>query len=160
MRQVDVQHRTSRTASLTRDGGSHGATSPPDLADEDRELLVHGFENLTRSIVDRGGAEQLLHGEPHPWNVLDTKKGPLFVDFENCVRGPVEFDLAWVPEEVSRRYRGADDDLVGECRGVVLALVAAHRWHRDDLHPSGRESGVAFLDVVRAGPPWPPLDAV
>jgi hypothetical protein len=91
--------------------------------------------------------------------VLNTKKGPLFVDFENCVSGPVEFDLGWVPNAVSECYPGVDQDLVGECRGLVLAIVAAHGWRRGD-HKPGRESGVAFLDVVRKGPPWPSLDAL
>ena len=58
------------------------------------------------------------------------------------------------------RYRDADQELVGECRTLVLALIAAHRWRRDDQHPSGRQSGVAFLNVLRAGPPWPALDAI
>jgi Ser/Thr protein kinase RdoA (MazF antagonist) len=84
------------------------------------------------SSVDRGAAEQLLHGEPHPWNVLSTKNGPLFIDFENSARGPVEYDLAWVPEEVSAHYPAADQQLVGECRGLMLAIVAACHWRRDD----------------------------
>jgi hypothetical protein len=86
--------------------------------------------------------------------------GPLFIDFENTARGPVEYDLAWVPQEVSERYPDADQDLLDECRGVVLAIIAMHRWSRDDQHPSGRQSGVAFLNVLREGPPWPALDSV
>lgn len=74
--------------------------------------------------------------------------------------GPVEYDLAWVPRTVSERYPDADQDLIAEYRGVVLALIAAHRWRRDDQHPSGRQGGAAFLDAVRQGPPWPPLDDV
>jgi hypothetical protein len=156
MRRVDVQrpHFTDRVDDVQRWVARRDVT--PDLSDEDRELLVDILGSLRRSIVDRGAPEQLLHGEPHPWNVLDTEKGPLFVDFENCVRGPVEFDLGWVPMEVSERYPGVDEDLVGECRGLVLAIVAAHGWRRGDEKP-GRESGVAFLDVVRNGPPWPSL---
>jgi hypothetical protein len=132
----------------------------PDLGQRDRDLLV---ERLTPSrrvgseVSDRG---QLLHGEPHPWNVLDTVTGPVFIDFENCARGPVEYDLAWVPTTVSGQYPNVDPELLDECRGFVLALVAAHRWRRDDQHPSGRPSGVAFLGVLRAGPPWPALDDV
>jgi hypothetical protein len=64
------------------------------------------------------------------------------------------------PARVSQHYPDADQDLVGECRGVVLAIVAAHRWSLNDQHPSGRESGVAFLRVLREGPPWPALDDV
>lgn len=156
LRQVDVErpHFTDRVGDVQDWVARRDVT--PDLSGEDRELLVHTLGNLRRSIVDRGAAEQLLHGEPHPWNVLDTEDGPLFVDFENCVRGPVEFDLGWVPIEVSDRYPGVDQDLVSECRGLVLAVVAAHGWRQGDDRP-GRESGMAFLDAVRNGPPWPSL---
>jgi aminoglycoside phosphotransferase (APT) family kinase protein len=160
MRKIDVTapHFMDRVADTQQDVASRDVT--PELPDEDRELLANTLRSLRRSIVDRGAAEQLLHGEPHPWNVLSTKNGPLFIDFENSVRGPVEFDLAWVPEEVSEHYPDADQELVGECRGLMLAIVAACRWRRDDQHPSGRRSGAEFLSALREGPPWPAVDAV
>src|SRR5439155_21294116 len=45
----------------------------PALADADRELLSTTLRRLRRSISDRGAAEQLLHGEPHPGNVLSAE---------------------------------------------------------------------------------------
>ena len=160
LRQIDVttSHFMDRVAAAQRDVVSRDVT--PDLADADRALLADTLRDLRRSIGNRRAPEQLLHGEPHPWNVLSTKNGLLFIDFENTAHGPVEYDLAWVPNEVSERYRDADQELVGECRGVVLAIIAMHRWSRDDRHPSGRESGVAFLSALRDGPPWPALDDV
>ena len=160
LRQIDVTtpHFMDRVAATQHDVASREVT--PDLADADRALLTDTLRDLSGSIVNRRAAEQLLHGEPHPWNVHKTKNGPLFIDFENAARGPVEYDLAWVPKEVSERYPRVDQDLVGQCRGVVLAIIAMHRWRPDDQHPSGRRSGVAFLDVLREGPPWPPHDSV
>jgi aminoglycoside phosphotransferase (APT) family kinase protein len=105
----------------------------PDLADADRKLLITTLRSRRQAIVDRGAAaEQLLHGEPHPGNVLSTKSGLLFIDFETCCRGPVEFDLAHVPEDVSERYADADQDLLSQCRALVLAMVAAWRWDPGD----------------------------
>ncbi len=160
LRQIDVTapQFMDRVAAMQHDVASRDVT--PDLAETDRTLLANTLSDLRGSIVDRHAPEQLLHGEPHPWNVLDTTNGPLFIDFENTVRGPVEYDLAWVPKEVSERYPDADHDLVDECRGIVLAIIATHRWSRGDQHPSGRQSGVAFLNAVREGPPWRPLDTV
>jgi aminoglycoside phosphotransferase (APT) family kinase protein len=160
LRQVDVNapHFTDRLAELRRWLADPDVA--PELTGEDRQLLADRIANPGPLFLDGGAAEQLLHGEPHLWNVLVTKDGPLFIDFENCARGPVEFDLAWVPRAVSERYQDADQDLIAECRGVLLALVAAHRWRRDDQHPSGRQSGVACLNVLRDGPPWPALDAL
>jgi hypothetical protein len=114
----------------------------------------------TRSIDQRSATEQLLHGEPHPGNVLNTRNGLLFTDLETCCRGPVEFDLAHLPEEASRWYPGADPALLGECRALVLAMVAAWRWDRTDQLPHGQRSARALLRALRDGPPWPALDAV
>lgn len=159
MRQVDAEtpHFTDRVADVQEWVASRDAT--PDLTDEARALLVHTLASLRQSVVDRDAPEQPLHGEPHPWNVLDTKSGPRFVDFENCVRGPVEWDLGWVPAAVSNRYSGADRDLVVECRGLVLAIVAAHCWRPEDERP-GRESALTFLNAVREGPPWRSLESL
>ena len=65
--------------------------------------------------------EQLLHGEPHPGNVLGTPTGPVFVDVEPLCRGPVEFDLAHVPQAASEYHSGADQEWRFLCRQLVLA---------------------------------------
>ena len=106
-------------------------------------------EPLRRAIGERRGAEQLLHGEPHPGNLLRTKEGLLFVDLETCCRGPVEFDIAHVPEAVSEHYPGADQGLLRACRVLTLALVAAWRWDRDDQFPNGRQAARKFLSALR-----------
>ena len=160
MRRLDVRtpHFTDRVEEAQCLVESSSLT--PDLADADRGLLVTALRSRRRAIVDRGGAEQLLHGEPHPGNVLSTKSGLLFIDFETCCRGPVEFDLAHVPEDVSERYAAADEDLLTECRGLVLAMVAAWRWDQGDQFPDRQRAGRALLSALRLGPPWPPLDVV
>jgi len=132
----------------------------PDLADADRKLLITTLRSRRQAIVHRGAAEQLLHGEPHPGNVLSTKSGLLFIDFETCCRGPVEFDLAHVPEDVSERYADVDQDLLSQCRALVLAMVAAWRWDLDDQFPDRQRAAHAPLSALRMGPPWPPLDVV
>jgi thiamine kinase-like enzyme len=122
----------------------------PALADADRELLGDTLRGLRRVIVDRGPAEQLLHGEPHPGNVLTTKNGLLFIDLETCCRGPVEFDLAHAPEEASEHYPGVNQDLLRECRILVLAMVTTWRWDRGDQLPNGRQLGTEWLSQIRA----------
>jgi aminoglycoside phosphotransferase (APT) family kinase protein len=123
--------------------------STPELADAGRELLGNALRYLRRTIEERGAAEQLLHGEPHPGNLLNTKQGPLFIDLETCCRGPIEFDLAHAPEEVSALYPGADQDLVSVCRILVLAMVTTWRWDRGDQFPNGRRLGLDGLDQLR-----------
>jgi aminoglycoside phosphotransferase (APT) family kinase protein len=132
----------------------------PELADADRKLLITTLMSRRQAIVDRGAAEQLLHGEPHPGNILSTNFGLLFIDFETCCSGPVEFDLAHVPEDVSERYADADQDLLSQCRALVLAMVAAWRWDPSDQFPDGQRAARELLSALREGPPWPTLDVV
>ncbi|MDT0270690.1 aminoglycoside phosphotransferase family protein [Streptomyces sp. DSM 44915] len=132
----------------------------PELAHAERDFLGGRLAGLRREIEERGAPEQLLHGEPHPGNVLGTRDGPLFIDLETCCRGPVEFDLAHVPEAVPAHYPDIDQGLLDACRQLVLAMVAAWRWDRDDAFPNGRRFGDELLRALHDGPPWPTLDAL
>src|SRR5437762_8826523 len=127
----------------------------PALTDADRQFVGDTLRSLRGVVGESGGAEQLLHGEPHPGNVLITKNGLLFIDLETCCRGPVEFDLAHSPEEDSECYPGADQDLLRDYRGLVLAMVAAWRCDRADQLPDGERAGRELLSALRHGPPWP-----
>ena len=160
MRKLDVAtpHFTDRVAEAQQLVASRERT--PALADADRVLLSTTLRSRRQAISDRGAAEQLLHGEPHPGNVLSTKSGLRFIDLETCCRGPVEFDLAHVPEEVSDRYPDADRELVAECRILVLAMVAAWRFDPRDEFPNGQRAARELLSAIREGPPWLALDAV
>jgi hypothetical protein len=132
----------------------------PELADADRVFLSARLGSLRKALEDRGAVEQLLHGEPWSGNVLSTTNGPLFIDLETCCRGPVEFDLAHAPEEVCEHYPNLDQELLDECRQLVLAMLAAWRWELGDQFPNGRRFGEEFLRLLREGPPWPTFDAV
>ena len=164
MREIDLAapHFTDRVAERQRLVDNPAQT--PDLADADRELLSNTLRTLTRAISQRGAAEQLLHGEPHPGNLLRTKSGLLFTDLETCCRGPVEFDIAhharvgpdsWyndaeIPDEVGHHYPNADRGLVRMCWILMLAMVAACRWDRNDQFPDRRRMGDEWLGYVRA----------
>jgi Phosphotransferase enzyme family len=148
MRKLDVPapHFTDRVDSAQQLVASPDGT--PALTAADRELLGDTLRDLRRQIGKRGG-EQLLHGEPHPGNVLTTKNGLLFIDLETCCRGPVEFDLAHAPEEVSEHYPGINQDSLRECRILVLAMITTWRWDRGDQLPNGRQLGTEWLSQIR-----------
>ena len=129
--EVSTPHFTDRVTEAQQLVASPDLT--PALADADRELLRHTLQGLRRAITDRGATEQLLHGEPHAGNVLRTEDGPLFIDLETCCRGPVEFDLAHVPHEVSERYRTWIE------HGSASAGASCSRW-------SPRGAGIGTTD--------------
>ncbi|WP_242893977.1 phosphotransferase [Actinomadura litoris] len=160
MRKVDVPSPRFTARIAQAEGIVANPELSPKLDNTDRVFLSRRLASLRRTIEDRGAEEQLLHGEPHPGNVLNTKHGPLFIDLETCCRGPVEFDLAHVTETVCEHYPNVDQGLLDECRQLVLAMVAAWRWELGDQLPNGRRFGEELLRSLRDGPPWPTLATV
>lgn len=145
---IPAPHFTDRVAEAQRLVASPERT--PELAATDRQLLSGTLRDLSRAIGERGAPEQLLHGEPHPGNVLTTDHGPVFIDLETCCRGPVEFDLAHAPDSVSDHYRDINQDLLHECRILSLAIAATWRWDRYDQFPDGRRLGTKWLRHIRS----------
>jgi aminoglycoside phosphotransferase (APT) family kinase protein len=149
LRPIDltVPHFTDRVAEAQ--GLVDDRAQTPELDDTGRTLLGTTLRGLRRAIVERGAPEQLLHGEPHPGNVLHTTKGLLLIDLETCCRGPVEFDLAHAPEDVSAHYPAVDQGLLRACRVLTLAMVTAWRWDRDDQLPDRPYWRIEGLNQVR-----------
>jgi hypothetical protein len=149
MRRVDLPtpHFTDRVSEAQTLVADHDRT--PRLSGADRAFLAGTLQRLRRAVGDSGRPEQLLHGEPHSLNLLSTPVGPLFIDFETCCRGPIEFDLAHAPDEVGDRYPGVDHDLLRDCRALMLAMITTWRWDRHDQFPDGHRLGIDWLSELR-----------
>jgi hypothetical protein len=150
LRKVDLEapHVTERIAGALSEVADRERT--PALPGPDRELLSTTLSGLNAMISSGEAGEQLLHGEPHPGNLLNTRSGPLFVDLATCCRGPIEFDLAHAPEEVAEHYPEADHDLTRQCRAAVWALFSTWRWRQDDQFPDRQHWRAEGLNRVRA----------
>jgi hypothetical protein len=149
MRRLDVRapHFTERIDEAEVLVGNREQT--PELAETDRDVLRETLGSMKRAVIDRGATDQLLHGEPHPGNVLVTGGGPVFVDIETCCRGPVEFDLAHAPEGVAEHYPGINSGLLRNCRMLVLAMITTWRWDRSDQFPDGRRLAAEWMRELR-----------
>jgi len=149
MREIDLPtpHFTDRVSSAQKLVADHART--PELTASDRVFLASTLNRKRRAVTESGRPEQLLHGEPHPGNLIPTRTGPVFIDFETCCRGPIEFDLAHAPDDVGDRYPGADHRLLRDCRTLMLAMITAWRWDRDDQFPDGRRLGIEWLSRLR-----------
>ncbi|MEU9593504.1 aminoglycoside phosphotransferase family protein [Streptomyces sp. NPDC048193] len=150
LRQIDLDapHFSDRVAVALREVNDRGQS--PELSDADRALLTDTLSGLSAAISTERAGDQLLHGEPHPGNLLNTRRGPLFVDLATCCRGPIEFDLAHAPEDVGKHCPGADHDLVHRCRALNWAMFSTWRWRRDDQMPDRNHWRVEGLNQVRA----------
>jgi len=149
MRTIDVStpHFTDRVDDALRLLADRDRS--PAVDDDVRELLRHTLAGHSHVVSERG-REQLLHGEPHPRNLLSTGGGLLFIDFETSCRGPVEFDIAHAPQDVAAYYPGADPDVLRHCRILMLAMITAWRWDETDQLPNGRQRGDEWLRQLRA----------
>jgi hypothetical protein len=83
-------------------------------------------ERLGRFLETADGAAQPLHGDAHPGNLIATRDGLVWIDFEEVCRGPIEWDLATMldPDAVAAYHR-PDPEVLARCtelRNLQVAL--------------------------------------
>ena len=54
-----------------------------------------------------GVSIQVIHGDAPAYNLIRTRNGPLFADFEDATLGPVEWDLAGFGPDAAAHYDAA-----------------------------------------------------
>jgi hypothetical protein len=96
----------------------------PELSDRDRRIAERA-EPRVYDLLDQLNPDTTLHGEPHDGNVIWTSDGPLLIDFEASCTGPLEWDLAYLPDEACEAFPDRDDALIERLRAVVSYCVAA-----------------------------------
>jgi len=122
------------------------------LAPVDRDFLRAAFTDLVSRLDARTFPEQRLHGEPHTGNYLLTPNGLRWIDFEDACRGPVEWDLAFLPADGVATFRDVDVDLLALLRPLNSARVATWCWVQARF-PEMRRHGEHHLALVRGA--WP-----
>jgi hypothetical protein len=150
LRQIELRapHITERVAAWAEEVDDDAQT--PELPRPDRDLLSTTINRVRNALNESDTGDQLLHGEPHPQNLLSTRRGPLFIDFHTCQRGPVEYDIAYVPEEVAAHYPGANFHLIHQFRILMWAGFTTMRWRPSDQLPNRDYWRVEGLKQLRA----------
>jgi Ser/Thr protein kinase RdoA (MazF antagonist) len=120
----------------------------PELKAADRRLTASVYEKLQRE-QSRLTGKVPLHGEPHADNVLWMDGRPLFIDFEAACTGPVEWDLAYLPDEARAAFPGCDQQLLGRLRQAISFCVAAWCWAQIGRAPEVDEAALHHLEVLR-----------
>lgn len=119
------------------------------LATADRTFLRSVYDD---GLADLDGVEldrQRLHGEPHDGNRVLTAQGLRWIDFESCCVGPLEWDLAFQPAEVSATFYDVDGDLLLRLKRLNSARVATWCWGMARF-PEMRRHGEFHLHALRA----------
>ncbi len=122
------------------------------LAPVERAFLRAAFTDLVSRLEARAFPEQRLHGEPHTGNYLLTPNGLRWIDFEDACRGPVEWDLAFLPADGVATFKDVDVDLLALLQPLNSARVATWCWVQARF-PEMRRHGEHHLALVRNA--WP-----
>jgi hypothetical protein len=125
-----------------------------DVPHTDRELLRAWYERGFAALERARFEDRRLHGEPHDGNRIVTSGGLRWIDFESCCIGPLEWDLAFQPDEVVRLFSQADLGLLALLRKLNSARVAT--WCSGSRHPEMKEHGELHLALLRdpSVDPW------
>ncbi len=124
-------------------------TAVPCLAADDRAFLAERFAALRAEAESRGRAHRVLHGGPHTANLLATREGPRWIDFDTACRGPLEWDLAHLGDDAAARFPDSDDGLLATMRKLVSADVAIWCWHTYGRAPEVDEAAHYHLEALR-----------
>jgi hypothetical protein len=118
------------------------------LGAQDRSILRAAFDRLVPEVEAHGFVEEVLHGEPHDGNLLATPAGLRWIDLEAVCTGPLEWDLAFLPEGATEVFPTIDAELLGLLRTLNSARVATWCWARAEFDEM-RRHGAYHLEQVR-----------
>ena len=103
------------------------------LDPDDRRFLRSTFDALLDDLSSREYREQPLHGEPHGQNRLTTRDGVRWIDFEGACLGPLEWDLAFLPDDALRVFPPPNEALLKLLRRLNSARTATLCWARYEV---------------------------
>lgn len=94
----------------------------PILDDADR-AAIHAAADRIIPALRATADKQPLHGDVHPGNIIASRSGLLWTDFEEVCRGPLEWDLASIGPTAEPLPRH-DRDLLEVCAQARTLQVA------------------------------------
>lgn len=128
------------------------------LEPAERRVLERGLDASAEVVASIAVPLQPVHGDAHLGNVLRTRRGPVWNDFENACLGPRELDLAGLtirgtPEgaEAVAAYGEHDTDLVRRLIPVHALFLAAWTCALAERAPQARPFAQERIGWVRAG---------
>src|SRR5438552_531733 len=122
----------------------------PVLAARDKEFLISEHDRF-RGLLTTTAAfmPTAIHGDPHLGNVLMTSNGPRWTDWESACVGPVEWDLACLPETALPSFPTVNAELLTVLRDLRSVCVAVWCWAEPDRAPEKREAAEYHLRRLR-----------
>ena len=124
-------------------------TGLPALATPDKLFLLTEHDRLRRLLATAAIAPVAIHGDPHLGNVLMTSSGPRWTDWESACIGPLEWDLACLPETALGIVPAVNAELLAVLRDLRSVCVAVWCWAEPDRAPEKRQAAEYHLRRLR-----------
>jgi hypothetical protein len=122
----------------------------PALATADRRFLSRVVNDIHVALATLKGDWRPLHGSPHDANWHPSADGLLLLDFETACCGPLEWDLAALPDDALTFFPNADRELIVTMRRMRSVSVAAKCWVAPERAPELREAAHVQLKLLRS----------
>jgi len=128
-------------------------TALPALDRVDKAFLLAEHDRL-RGLPAMGAiVPGAIHGDPHLGNVLMTPGGPRWTDWESACVGPLEWDLASLPETALAAVPAVNRELLAVLGDLRSVCVAVWCWAEPDRAPEKREAAEYHLRRLRERSP-------
>ena len=124
-------------------------TALPALATPDKHFLLTEHDRLRRLLAAAAMAPVAIHGDPHLGNVLMTPRGPRWTDWESVCLGPLEWDLACLPESTLAIVPAVNTELLAVLRDLRSVCVAVWCWAEPDRASEKRQAAEYHLRRLR-----------
>jgi molybdopterin-guanine dinucleotide biosynthesis protein A len=121
----------------------------PALPEDDRRFLAGTLDDLRRRLDAYGLPERPLHGGPHRGNLLRTSDGLRWIDLGTACRGPLEWDMAYLPPEAAALFPGLEPEALEVASLLMSACVAAWCWAQLGRAPEVDEAAHFHLRRLR-----------
>jgi Ser/Thr protein kinase RdoA (MazF antagonist) len=115
----------------------------------ERSFLLAEHARLTAELRGRAWASRPLHGDPHRGNLLATRDGCRWIDFESACLGPLEWDLSALPAGDASAWPGADRSLLTLLRQVRSFRTVLWCRTRAGSGPEVERAAAAHLALLR-----------
>ena len=125
----------------------------PGLPEEERAFLRRDHER-TRAALEAVEFDSVpIHGDAHLGNLLVTDDGPIWGDLEAASAGPIEWDLACLPEAARSAYGARNQDLERILRRLRSHAVVIWCSALDDPNERQREAVDYHLGAMKREAP-------
>jgi hypothetical protein len=121
-----------------------------ELPSSDRVFLRSFYRRRRETLGDAGRPWRPLHGDAHVGNARIVGSRAIWMDIESVCVGPLEWDVAFLPQATWSSFTDADQALIGLLADVRDCCVAVWCWAEFGRSAATNEAAFHHLARLKA----------